>query len=367
MRKISSLGILIGIVAAVSVYFTAGSQLVWQQTSYDFGLIKEIAGPRKGEVKAVNLGKEPVSITGARPSCGCTSVDYPKDPIAPGDTAVFSFVYDPSGRPGRFEKSIRVYVGDNDAYRIRIRGNVLGTPESLSRMYPAGNPPLRLSDGVVNAGDVLFGEVKNFFVNGYNESPDSVTLSLIDMPENPRMSVSSIRLGPGDIVTFGLYFNSHETPEMGPVSIPIKVGVDSGEAQTVSEMEFRANVLPDISKYTPEQVENGPRCAVMPPTVDLGIVRDGKVPFKIGVMNEGKTKMKLMRVFGKSDRMKIDSYPDVLKPGKSCIVEGTIDVTGIDAGAFHFYVEVITDDPLHPVRRVGVVGIMEGAGEKESE
>lgn len=75
-------------------------------------------------------------ITGARPSCGCTGVAYPDDPIAPGDTVKFSFTYNPLGRPGRFEKSIRVYIGDFDTATIRIRGNVLGTPESLSTLYP---------------------------------------------------------------------------------------------------------------------------------------------------------------------------------------------------------------------------------------
>lgn len=91
---------------------------------------------KTGSVRLVNTGSEEAVITGARPSCGCTGVAYPDDPIAPGDTVRFSFTYNPLGRPGRFEKSIRVYIGDFDIATIRIRGNVLGTPESLSTLYP---------------------------------------------------------------------------------------------------------------------------------------------------------------------------------------------------------------------------------------
>ena len=80
-----------------------------------------------GRVRFVNTGGEPVVITGARPGCGCTGVEYPHDPIEPGDTAVISFTYNPAGRPGAFEKSIRVYIGDNTTERVMIRGTVLGT------------------------------------------------------------------------------------------------------------------------------------------------------------------------------------------------------------------------------------------------
>ena len=121
----------------LSVMSSIKADVVWLEKDYDFGLMKEEAGPRTGSVRLVNTGPEPVVITGARPSCGCTGVAYPEDPIEPGDTVNFSFTYNPLGRPGKFAKSIRVYIGDFDMATIRIRGNVLGTPESLTTLYPA--------------------------------------------------------------------------------------------------------------------------------------------------------------------------------------------------------------------------------------
>ena len=143
---------MLSMLLALLVPAVARGEIVWLEKEYDFGLMKEEAGPKTGSVRLVNTGPEEAVITGARPSCGCTGVAYPDDPIAPGDTVKFSFTYNPLGRPGRFEKSIRVYIGDFDMATIRIRGNVLGTPESLSTLYPVEAGPLRLFEKRMAAG-----------------------------------------------------------------------------------------------------------------------------------------------------------------------------------------------------------------------
>lgn len=83
---------------ALLVPAVARGEIVWLEKEYDFGLMKEEAGPKTGSVRLVNTGPEEAVITGARPSCGCTGVAYPDDPIAPGDTVKFSFTYNPLGR-----------------------------------------------------------------------------------------------------------------------------------------------------------------------------------------------------------------------------------------------------------------------------
>ena len=102
----------------------ASGEVRWLETKYDFGLMKEAAG------------SEAVNVLDAKPSCGCTGATYPQDPVMPGDTAVITFTYDPAGRPGRFDKTIKVRFDNGRREVIRIVGNVLGTPESLAQFYP---------------------------------------------------------------------------------------------------------------------------------------------------------------------------------------------------------------------------------------
>ena len=47
----------------------------------------------KCEFRFTNTGKEPLIIEKAKGSCGCTVPNWPKDPIAPGESAVIKINY----------------------------------------------------------------------------------------------------------------------------------------------------------------------------------------------------------------------------------------------------------------------------------
>ncbi len=344
---------------ALSLPYAMG-EVVWLEKEYDFGLMKEEAGPKTGSVRLVNTGPEEAVITGARPSCGCTGVAYPEDPIAPGDTVSFSFTYNPLGRPGKFEKTIRVYIGDYDMATIRIRGNVLGTPESLTSLYPVEVGPLRLSASRMPAGDVKYGETRHFFLNGYNQTPDTIYPTW--RCDDPALSVSSSAeaVGPGDILTFSFYLNSREKTEMGPIEIPVEISADKGKDPIKTEVFFTANITPDFSRMTPEEVSAAPRCYLSPDRIDLGeISPDSRsvMKFKFAIRNEGKSAMRIMRIFSPDSKVKMSRWPASLKPDKSGPAEGALDSSGLPSGPFNIKIEVLTDDPLHPVRTVSLVGI----------
>lgn len=352
----------IPVLFCITVCLDAFPEAVWLEKEYDFGLIKEEAGPQTGSVRLVNTGPEEIIITGARPSCGCTGVAYPEDPIAPGDTVSFSFTYNPTGRPGRFDKSIRVYVGDFDMYTIRIRGNVLGTPESLSTMYPVEVGPLRLSAKEMLAGDVTYGETRHFFINGYNQTADTIRPHWIC--GNPALSVSSSSedVGPGDIVTFSFYFNSREEPEMGQVKIPVEIFADDKPDSPHTVATFITNVNPDFSGMTPEEVNTAPRCYLAPDRIDLGELMKGQknpMKFKFMIKNEGERDLQIIRIFSRNDAVRISRRPTTLKPGRSAETEGFVDINKLPEDAFNIKIEVISNDPLHPARIISLVGIRE--------
>ena len=345
--------------ASLTSAIPAGAQIVWLERDYDFGLMKEAAGPATGTARFVNRGPEPVSVTGARPSCGCTSVDYSEEPVAPGDTAVISFTYDPEGRPGKFDKSIRVYIGENDSYRIGIKGNVLGTPESLDQFYPFGCGALRLSQEVINGGEITHGGARNYFINAYNQSQDSISPVWKSSDRALKVSLSEKRMGPGDVASFSFYFNTSEIEEIGDVEIPVTIGADNGAEETL-KVVLKAKVTPDFSRLSPAEVENGPRCYLIPEKIDLGILSGQAVrEFTFDVQNQGKSKMNVLRIVPKSKALIVKKKPTVIKNGKKDETRMAIDTGLLPEGAFNLTAEVITDDPLHPIRTLSVVGIKE--------
>ena len=179
----------------------ASGEVRWLETKYDFGLMKEAAGPKTGQARFVNTGSEAVNVLDAKPSCGCTGATYPQDPVMPGDTAVITFTYDPAGRPGRFDKTIKVRFDNGRREVIRIVGNVLGTPESLAQFYPVEAGSLRLSDSKLIAGTVTMGKSPSLFVNAYNTLNDSVRVKAHTDAKGVKLKLSENAAGPGDIVT----------------------------------------------------------------------------------------------------------------------------------------------------------------------
>ncbi len=80
----------------------------WKSNVIDFGEIKQNV-PKTAEFELTNTGTAPIIINNAIPSCGCTNLDYPKDPIKPGQTVKIKTTYN-AAATGAFQKSVTVYM-----------------------------------------------------------------------------------------------------------------------------------------------------------------------------------------------------------------------------------------------------------------
>jgi hypothetical protein len=62
---------------------------------HDFGNV-DIETENSYAFEFINTGTEPLTITNARGSCGCTVPDWPKYPIKPNETATIDVIFRPS-------------------------------------------------------------------------------------------------------------------------------------------------------------------------------------------------------------------------------------------------------------------------------
>jgi hypothetical protein len=94
--------------------------------THDFGTIPE--GPvAEYKFDFTNVGKEPLIIQNASASCGCTTPEWPKEPILPGKKGVLTVRYNTQGRVGPFRKDVYIQsnaVSDKARYEIHITGTV---------------------------------------------------------------------------------------------------------------------------------------------------------------------------------------------------------------------------------------------------
>jgi len=89
----------------------------------DYGTIDQGSEPLRF-AKFKNTGSEPLIISGAKGSCGCTVPNWPKEPIMPGETSQIEVRYD-TKRVGAINKTITVTSNDPKGNAvIRVIGTI---------------------------------------------------------------------------------------------------------------------------------------------------------------------------------------------------------------------------------------------------
>jgi len=91
---------------------------------YDFGKIKQNV-PAVYTFEITNKTDKPLVIENAHASCGCTTPEYQKEPIAPGKTAKLKVQYN-AANLAHFDKAVFVkFAGVDEEKTLGITGEVL--------------------------------------------------------------------------------------------------------------------------------------------------------------------------------------------------------------------------------------------------
>ncbi|MCL2651410.1 MAG: DUF1573 domain-containing protein [Candidatus Azobacteroides sp.] len=113
------------------------STVVFNKTVHDFGDIAQ-GVPQTYSFEFKNTGKEVLTIDNVRPSCGCTSSGWTKEPVKPGGKGYVSATYN-AARTGVFNKSLTVTSnGTPNIITLRIKGNVVA-PVAPQESLPDNN------------------------------------------------------------------------------------------------------------------------------------------------------------------------------------------------------------------------------------
>ena len=110
----------------------SGSALVFERNVWDFGVINEVDGPVSYTFKFNNNGDIPLVLERVMVSCGCTTPEYTREPIMPGEEGQIKITFDPADRPGTFIKDIYISSGrGKNRDKITVRGEVKGRPRRI--------------------------------------------------------------------------------------------------------------------------------------------------------------------------------------------------------------------------------------------
>ncbi|MCH7402362.1 DUF1573 domain-containing protein [Belliella kenyensis] len=121
-----------------SIDDSAMAKFNFSSEEFEFGTIAE--GKIVEHVfNFVNDGEVPLVISNVTASCGCTTPEYTKTPVKPGDSGFVKVVFNSAGKPGTQAPTVSIQANTNpNVNRLRLKGNV--TPKNSSNNQGALGP-----------------------------------------------------------------------------------------------------------------------------------------------------------------------------------------------------------------------------------
>ena len=106
--------------------------VTFNETTFDFGSVD--AGEKVSHVyKFTNTGNEPLIISNAKGSCGCTVPNWPREPIAVGGTGEIEVVFDSKNKKGPRNQKVTITANtDPPQTFIYLKGEVIPAPAADS-------------------------------------------------------------------------------------------------------------------------------------------------------------------------------------------------------------------------------------------
>ena len=98
--------------------------LTLAETEFDFGTIND--GDKVSHTfEFTNTGDNPLIISNAKGSCGCTVPTWPKEPIAPGETSSIEVEFDSKNKPGAQNKTVTITANTEPAQTfLKVKAQV---------------------------------------------------------------------------------------------------------------------------------------------------------------------------------------------------------------------------------------------------
>lgn len=338
---------------------TLRAQLVFEPPQWDFGTIREVDGPVSHTFTGENRGDKPLVILDVVSSCGCTTPEFSRRPILPGERAQIVVRYDPANRPGSFTKELGVYSTQKlKIATLTVQGSVTPRPKSTEELYPidAGGG-LRLNSTLCAFSYIYPGRLVQGSVGYINTANRPIALDLRPEHSSGLLKAGYSRtLAPGQRGEINLsYLIPAQKPRYGTVRDVLEVTVDGRNNGTLL-------MAHGIGVDDPEKTEKpAPKAQLSENMLKFGPVKHAS-PLQrqsITLSNTGGSEL-VVRAIESNGHFTVDLAPGrKIAAGASVTFEVTLDPRQQEFGVLTDHLILITNDPMRPMRRLRVTAIIE--------
>ncbi len=332
------------------------------RTVHNFGNIIHKSGPVSCTFTMKNISDRPEVIYNVVSTCGCTDVEWTREPVRPGQSGSISVTYSNDEGAYPFDKTLTVYTSDSKKpILLKIRGISSDSPKPLKELYPVTFGPLALRESYMKCGNMEQGGQKSESVLVANISDKPIKVSFADADENLSISVKPNPIPAGG--TAEMSFTVKADRKVWGKNTYEAAPVIDGKTYTSSEGHTKIGIWAftkeNFSHMSKEEKDAGPRPVFKESTYSFGKIRRGEtVHASYTFRNDGKSPFCVYRVNSDAECWS-HSRIDVAAPGEEVTFRVHLDTEGLPAGEHLTIVTLTTNSPHRPIVNLFIAGYIE--------
>ena len=361
MKKlVLSLTMIVAVLCAM-----AQPKIEFEKKTHEFGDVHEEGGKITARFTFKNIGTEDLILTNVKPGCGCTAANYTREAIAPGATGYIDATYDPWGRPGNFNKNIKVSTNEPDQtapYIIFIKGNVIKRPPTKYELagYKAGKGELRAKEynvriEVTNKSahyDTI--RLRNFWEDGRAMSIQTELPAYIQ--EAGRSFGQELRAGEEGYIVFKYDGTARNT--WGRTRDKIILNTND-TIEPKKYIHYDVNIREDFSQMSQKDMEKAPKAEFSKVVFKFDTIAQQTLATDvITIKNTGKTPLIIRKI--ETSGVPALSYKAstmTIEPNQSADLELTFKAQS-RRGRQNASFDIITNCPSNPIQTIKVEGFI---------
>ena len=306
--------------------------------------------PRRVVFNITNRGADPLQITSVRPSCGCTTVEWPRQAVAPGAMAEIAATYD-AQMLGSFQKEIEVYSNASDEpIYLTLQGRVVERATDYTGTFPIDMGAVRLSTAAIEFDDVNRGDRPVAVIQIVNTSKGSYRPQLMHLPPYLSAAYEPEQLAGGRVGRILLTLDSERLKDYGLTQTSIYLARHLGDKVSIAnEIDVSAVLLPDFSKMSIDDIMRAPKLTLSQDSLDFSpMAAKQKATQTMLLTNEGQRPLTIqaVQVYGKA--LGVSLANRVIQPGQQVKLKVSVNRKFEKLSKSKPRVLLISDDPQRP-------------------
>jgi len=345
MKKLLSL--ILTIIIGISLNAQQSqSRIQLRETEHDFGRFSEEDGKQTYDFIVTNTGTTPLVIQNISTSCGCTTPEWTKSPIAAGSNGKITAIFDPENKPGRFNQTLTVYTNANPAVVVlTIRGEVIPRGRAADDMFTFPVGQVRLESNHLAFNDVKKNGQKNVTMQIMNTSDRDATVEFMNPSSYLTLKVTPATLRPGQRGIVEGTYDGTKNSGWGNMSDMMRLRIN-GVVQENVFYYISANLVEDFSNLTKAEIDNAPVFKIASATIDIGRMRSSEqkdVEFRF--QNTGQNDLIIRYIRSTCGCTAVQQGGNsVVKPGEWSTIKASFNAIGL-SGRVTRTIFVYTNDP----------------------